>query len=98
MSSDEDRVCSPQERAMDEFIVRFTPHFLTLPERLDEVVAALRADDPAQEVARAFDCGVDVAEHLLSTQLRRLSPQSLAEYREEYESALRRLRKHVAAE
>lgn len=81
---------------MDEFIVRFTPHFLTLSDRLDEVASALHADDPAQEIARTFDCAVDVAEQLLSTQLLRLSPQSLAEYREEYESALRRLRKHVA--
>lgn len=92
MSPDEDRVYSPQERAMDEFIARFTPHFLTLPDRLGEVAAALRADDPVQAMARALDCDLDVAEQLLSTQLRRLSPRSLAAHREEYEGALRRLR------
>lgn len=82
---------------MDEFIVRFTPRFLTLPDRLDVVLPALRSDDPAQAMAQAFDCDLEVAEQLLSTQLRRLSPRSLAEHREEYEGALRRLRADDAA-
>lgn len=85
-------VYSAQEREMDEFIARFAPHFLELPNNLDKIIQSLGSDDPAREVSSKLGCELDVARQLLSTQLRKLSPASMEAQRLEYEAALSRLR------
>jgi hypothetical protein len=76
---------------MDEFLVRYLPHFVKLPGKLDLVLESIASPCPAETLASALGCETDVATQLLSTQLRQLSPSEIEARRHEYEEALHRL-------
>lgn len=82
---------SRKEREMDDFLVRYLPHFVRLPETLDLVLESFSSPRPAEALASALGCEVDVAAQLLSTQLRQLAPSEIEAGRREYEDARQHL-------
>lgn len=80
-----------KEREMDEFVVRFFPHYEKLSGDLRIATKALGVKNSEEELASVLDCDLDVARQLLSTQLRQLRPEVVEARRFEYLEALNRL-------
>lgn len=64
--------------ARTRWILAFEELVLTLPDRLPELLEAVRSDDPISGLMQAFECDRETAESLLRLQFRSMT----REYRE----------------